>query len=129
MAVKGLMMHQSLTGTGMVVSRAAVMQPRITAAAKNRRGSGEDDGGSEESLGYAMKVVVSRRWAALVLPIAAATAASSTTTTSFSVLPSPLPLLLPPVLAEEIDSRYTQLLAKIMDAKFLSGRKKENSLP
>jgi hypothetical protein len=69
-----------------------------------------------------------RRWAALVLPIAAA-AASSTTTTLFSVLPSPPPLLLPPVLAEETDSRYTQLRAMIMDAKFLSGRKKENSLP
>ncbi|CAM6036787.1 unnamed protein product [Sphagnum compactum] len=94
MAVKGLMMHQRLTGTGMVVSRAAVMQPRITAAAKNRRGSGEDDeGGSEESLACARKVVMSRRWAALVLPIAAA---SSTTTTLFSVLPSPPPLLLPP---------------------------------
>jgi hypothetical protein len=104
MAVKGLMMHQKLTGTGMVVSRAAVMQPRITAAAKNRRGSGKDgEGGSEESLGCARKVVVSRRWAALVLPIAAA--ASSTTTTLFSVLPSPPPLLLPPVLAEETDSR------------------------
>ncbi|CAK9238226.1 unnamed protein product [Sphagnum jensenii] len=95
MAVKGLMMHQRLPGTGMVVSRATVMQPRITATAKNRRGSSEDDeGGSEESLACARKVVVSRRWAALVLPIAAA--ASSTTTTLFSVLPSPPPLLLPP---------------------------------
>jgi hypothetical protein len=128
MAVKGLMMHQRLPGTGMVVSRATVMQPRITATAKNRRGSSEDDeGGSEESSACARKVVVSRRWAALVLPMAAA--ASSTTTTLFSILPSPPPLLLPPVLAEEIDSRYTQLLAMIMDAKFLSGRKKENSLP
>jgi hypothetical protein len=40
MAVKGLMMHHKLTGTGMVVSRAAVLQPRITAAVKNRRGIG-----------------------------------------------------------------------------------------
>jgi hypothetical protein len=40
MAVKGLMMHQKLTGTGMVVSRAAMLQPRIIAAAKNRRGTG-----------------------------------------------------------------------------------------
>jgi len=88
----------------MVVSRATVMQPRITATAKNRRGSSEDDeGGSEESSACARKVVVSRRWAALVLPMAAA--ASSTTTTLFSILPSPPPLLLPPVLAEEIDSR------------------------
>ncbi|CAK9882890.1 unnamed protein product [Sphagnum jensenii] len=94
MAVKGLMMHQRLPGTGMVVSRATVMQPRITATAKNRRGSSEDDeGGSEERLACARKVVVSRRWAALVLPIAAA---ASTTTTLFSVLPSPPPLLLPP---------------------------------
>ncbi len=76
----------------------------------------------------ARKVVVSRRWVALVLPIADA-AASSTTTTLFSVLPSPPPLLLPHVLAEEIDSRYIELHAMIMDAKFLSGRKKENSLP
>jgi hypothetical protein len=38
-------------------------------------------------------------------------------------------LLLPPMLVEETDSRYTQLRAMIMDAKFLSGRKKENSLP
>ncbi len=68
------------------------------------------------------------RWATLVLPIAAA-ASSSTTTTLFSVLPSPPPLLLPPVLAEETDSSYTQLRAMIMDAKFLSGRQKENSLP
>jgi hypothetical protein len=67
---------------------------------------------------------VSRRWAALVLPIAAAAVASSTTTTLFSVLPSPPPLLLPPVLAKETDSRYTQLRAMIMDAKFLSRRKK-----
>ncbi len=36
MAVKGLMMHQKLIGTGMVVSRTAVLQPRITVAAKNR---------------------------------------------------------------------------------------------
>jgi hypothetical protein len=71
---------------------------------------------------------VNRRWAALVLPIAAAAASSSTTTTLFSVLPSPPPLLLPPVLVEEIDSRYTQLRVMIMDAKFLFGRKKENSL-
>ncbi len=77
----------------------------------------------------ARKVVVSRRWAALVLPIAIAAAASSTTITLFSVLPSPPPLLLPHVLAEETNSRYTQLRAMIMDAKFLSGRKKENSLP
>ncbi len=72
---------------------------------------------------------MSRRWAALVLPIAIAAAASSTTITLFSVLPSPPPLLLPHVLAEETNSRYTQLRAMIMDAKFLSGRKKENSLP
>jgi hypothetical protein len=39
MAVKGLMMHQKFTGTRMVVSRAAVLQPRITAATKNRRGT------------------------------------------------------------------------------------------
>jgi hypothetical protein len=65
----------------------------------------------------------------LVLPIAVVAPASSTTTTLFSVLPSPPPLLLPPVLAKEIDSRYTQLRAMIMDAKFFSGRKKENSLP
>jgi hypothetical protein len=32
-------------------------------------------------------------------------------------------------LAFETDSRYTHLRAMIMDAKFLSGRKKENSLP
>jgi hypothetical protein len=38
-------------------------------------------------------------------------------------------LLLPPVLAEETNSRYTQLRAMIMDAKFLSRRKKENSFP
>jgi hypothetical protein len=69
---------------------------------------------------------VSRRWVVLVLPIAA-TAAFSTTTTLFLVLPSPPPLLLPHVLAEETDSRYTQLHVMIMDAKFLSGRKKENS--
>jgi hypothetical protein len=56
-------------------------------------------------------------------------AASLPTTTLFSVLPSPPPLLLPPVLAEETDSRYTQLRAMIMDAMFLSSRKKENSLP
>jgi len=37
-------------------------------------------------------------------------------------------LLLLLVLAEETDSRYTQLRAMIMDAKFLFG-KKENSLP
>jgi hypothetical protein len=67
-----------------------------------------------------------KRWAALVLPIAAAVA--STTTTLFSVLPSPPPLPLPPMLAEETNSRYTQLRAMIMDAKFVSGRKKENSL-
>jgi hypothetical protein len=103
-------------------------RPRITAAAKNRKGTGKDgEGRSEESLACARKVVMSRRWAALVLPIAAATA--STTTTLFSVLPSPPPLLLPPMLAEETDSKYTQLRAMIMDAKFLSGRKKENSLP
>jgi hypothetical protein len=72
---------------------------------------------------------VSRRWAALVLPIAVVAAASSTTITLLSVLPSPPPLLLPPMLAEETDSKYTQLRAMIMDAKFLSGRKKENSLP
>jgi hypothetical protein len=61
MAVKGLMMHQKLTGTGMVVSRAAVLQPRITTIAKNRRGTGKDgEGRSEESLAYARKVVVSR---------------------------------------------------------------------
>jgi hypothetical protein len=129
MAVKGLMMHQKLTGTGMVVSRAAVLQPRITTAAKNRRGTGKDgEGRSEESLACARKVAMSRRWAALVLPIDAA-AASLPTTTLFSVLPSPPPLLLPLVLAEETDSRYTQLRVMIMDAKFLSGRKKENSLP
>ncbi len=130
MAVKGLMMHQKLTGTGMVVSRAVVLQPRITSAAKNRKGTGKDgEGRSEESLACARKAVVSRRWAALVLPIAADVVASSTTTTLFSVLPSPPPLMLPPVLAEETNSRYTQLRATIMDAKFLSGRKKENSLP
>jgi hypothetical protein len=129
MAVKGLMMHQKFTGTGMVVSRATVLQPRITAVAKNRRGTGKDgEGRSEESLACARKVVVSRRWAAWVLSIAAV-AVSSTTTTLFSILPSPPPLLLPPVLAEEIDSRYTQLRAMIMDTKFLFGRKKENSLP
>jgi len=129
MVVKGLMMHQKLIGTGMVVNRAAVLQPRIIATAKNKRGTGKDgEGRSEESLACARKVVVNRRWAALVLPIAAA-ASSSTTTTLFSVLPSPPPLLLPPVLTEEIDSRYTQLRAMIMDAKFLFGRKKENSLP
>jgi len=128
MAIKRLMMHQKLTGTRMVVSRAAVLQPRITTAAKNRRGTGKDgEGRSEESLACARKVVVSRRWAALVLPIAAA--ASFTTTTLFLVLPSPPPLLLPHVLAEETYSRYTQLRAMIMDAKFLSERKKENSLP
>jgi hypothetical protein len=127
MAVKGLMMHQKLTSTGMVVSRAAMLQPRITTATKNKRGTGKDgEGRSEESLACARKVVVNRRWAALVLPIVAA---SSTTTTLFLVLPSPPPLLLPHVLAEETDSRYTQLRAMIMDAKFLSGRKKENSLP
>jgi hypothetical protein len=130
MAVKGLMMHQKLIGTGMVVSRAAVLQPRITAAAKNRRGTGKDgEGRSEESLACARKVVVSICSAALVLPIVAAVASSSTTTTLFSILPSPPPLLLPHVLAEETYSRYTQLRAMIMDAKFLSGRKKENSLP
>jgi hypothetical protein len=130
MVVKGLMMHQKLTGTGMVVNRAAVLQPRITAAAKNRRGIGKDgEGRSKESLACARKVVVNRRWATLVLPIVVVVAASSTTTTLFSVLPSPPPLLLPPVLAEETNSRYTQLRAMIMDAKFLSGRKKENSLP
>jgi hypothetical protein len=58
----------------------------------------------------------------LVLPIAATAASSSTTTTLFSVLPSPPPLLLPHVLVEETDSRYTQLHAMIMDAKFLSGK-------
>jgi hypothetical protein len=62
MAIKGLMMHQKLTGTGMVVSRAAVLQPRITATAKNRRGTGKDgEGRSEESLACARKVAVSRR--------------------------------------------------------------------
>jgi hypothetical protein len=62
MAVKGLMMHQKLTGTGMVVSRAAVLQPRIKVAAKNRRGTGKDgEGRSEESLACARKVVMSRR--------------------------------------------------------------------
>jgi hypothetical protein len=65
-----------------------------------------------------------RRWVALVLPIVVA--ASSTTTTLFSVLPSAPPLLLPPMLAKETDSRYTQLRAIIMDVKFLSKRKKEN---
>jgi len=131
MAVKGLMMHQKLTGIGMVVSRATVLQPRITAATKNRRGIGKDgEGRSKESLACARKVVVSRCWAALVLPIAAVAAASSSTTTSlFLVLPSPPPLLLPLVLAKETYSRYTQLCAMIMDVKFLSGRKKENSLP
>jgi hypothetical protein len=128
MAVKGLMMHQKLTGTGMVVNRAAVLQPRITTTAQNRRGTSKDgEGRNEESLACVRKVVVSRRWVALVLPIAVA--ASSTTITLFSILPSPPPLLLPPVLAEETDSRYTQLRAMIMDAKFLSRRKKENSLP
>jgi len=128
MAVKGLMMHQKLTGIGMVVSRATVLQPRITAATKNRRGIGKDgEGRSKESLACARKVVVSRCWAALVLPIAAAS--SSTTTSLFLVLPSPPPLLLPLVLAKETYSRYTQLCAMIMDVKFLSGRKKENSLP
>jgi len=40
------------------------------AAAKNRRGTGKDgEGRSEESLACARKVVVSRRWVALVLPI------------------------------------------------------------
>jgi hypothetical protein len=34
MAVKGLMMHQKLTCTGMVVNRTAVLQPRIIVAAK-----------------------------------------------------------------------------------------------
>jgi len=127
---EGLMMHQKFTCIGMVVSRVAVLQPRITAVAKNRRGIGKDgERRSEESLACARKVVVSRRWAALVLHVAAAVVASSTTTTLFLVLPSPPPLLLPPVLAEETDSRYTQLCAMIMDAKFLSGRKKENSLP
>jgi hypothetical protein len=130
MTVKGLMMHQKLTGTGMVVSRVAVLQPRITSVAKNRRGTGKDgERRSEESLACVRKVVVSRRWAALVLPIVVAAAASSITTTLFSVLPSPPLLLLPHVLAEETDSRYTQLRAMIMDAKFLFGRKKENSLP
>jgi len=77
MAVKGLMMHQKLSGTGMVVSRTAVLQPRITAAAKNRRGIGKDgEGRSEESLACVRKVVVSRRWAALVLPVIAAVAYS-----------------------------------------------------
>jgi len=129
MAVKGLMMHQKLSGTGMVVSRAAVLQPRIITAAKNRRGIGKDgEGRSEESLACARKVVVSRRWATLVLPVVVVTA-SSINTTLFSVLPSPPPLLLPPVLTEETYSRYTQLRAMIMDAKFLFGRKKENSLP
>jgi hypothetical protein len=33
------------------------------------------------------------------------------------------------VASEETDSRYTQLRAMIMDAKFFSGRKKESSLP
>jgi hypothetical protein len=62
MAVKGLMMHQKLSGTGMVVNRAAMLQPRITAAAKNKRGIGKDgEGKSEESLACARKVVVSRR--------------------------------------------------------------------
>jgi hypothetical protein len=89
MDVKGLMMHQKLTSIGMVVSRAAVLQPRITAAAKNKRGIDKDgEGRSEESLACARKVVVSRRWAALVLPIAAAVVASSTTTTLFSVVAS-----------------------------------------
>jgi hypothetical protein len=129
MAVKGLMMHQKLSGTGMVVSRAAVLQPRIITAAKNRRGIGKDgEGRSEESLACARKVVVSRHWATLVLPVVVA-ATSSINTTLFSVLPSPPPLLLPPVLTEETYSRYTQLRAMIMDAKFLFGRKKENSLP
>jgi hypothetical protein len=106
-----------------------VLQPRIITAAKNRRGIGKDgEGRSEESLACARKVVVSRRWATLVLPIAAATT-SSTPTTLFLVLPSPPPLLLPPMLAEETYSKYTQLRVMIMDAKFLFGRKKENSLP
>jgi len=105
------------------------VQPRITAATKNRRGIGKDgERRSEESLACARKVVVSTRWAALVLPVVVV-AASSTNTTLFSVLPSPPPLLLPPVLTEETYSRYTQLCAMIMDAKFLFGRKKENSLP
>jgi hypothetical protein len=63
------------------------------------------------------------------MPITVAASSSSITTTLFSVLPSPPPLLLLPVLAEETNSKYTQLRAMIMDAKFLSGRKKENSLP
>jgi hypothetical protein len=114
----------------MVVSRAAVLQPRIIATTKNRRGTGKDgEGRSKESLACARKVVVSRCWATLVLPIVVVAAASSNTTTLFSVLPSPPPLLLPLVLAEETDSRYTQLCVMIMDGKFLSGRKKENSLP
>ncbi len=105
-----------------------MLQPRITTVAKNRRGIGKDgEGRSEENLACARKVVVSRHWAALVLPVVAATA--STNITLFSVLPSPPPLLLPPVLTEETYSRYTQLRAMIMDAKFLFGRKKENSLP
>ncbi len=70
MAVKGLMMHQKLRGTGMVVSRASVLQPRIITAAKNRRGTGKDgEGRSEESLACARKVAMSRCWAALVLPM------------------------------------------------------------
>jgi hypothetical protein len=114
----------------MVVSRAAMLQPRITVAAKNKRGTGKDgEGRSEESLACARKVVVSKCWVASVLPIAAAPTTSSTTTTLFSVLPSPPPLLLLHVLAEETNFRYTQLRAMIMDAKFLSGSKKENSLP
>jgi hypothetical protein len=62
MAVKGLMMHQKFTITGMVVNRAVVLQPRITATTKNRRGTGKDgEGRSEESLACARKVVVSTR--------------------------------------------------------------------
>ncbi len=128
MAIKGLMMHQKLRGTGMVVSRATMLQPRITTSTKNRKGTGKDgEGRSEESLACARKVAMNKCWAVLVLPIAAV--ASLPTTTLFSILPSPPPLLLPPVLAEETDSKYTQLRAMIMDAKFLSRRKKENSLP
>jgi hypothetical protein len=83
MAVKGLMMHQKLTSTGMVVSRAAVLQPRITAAVKKRGTSKDGERRSEESLACARKVVVSRRWATLVLPIVATATASSATTTLF----------------------------------------------
>jgi hypothetical protein len=44
------------------VSRAAVLQPKITAVVKSRRGTGKDgEGRSEESLACARKVVMSRR--------------------------------------------------------------------